>query len=123
MQNPTEARWLMFCPSCGHRHVVRTGKGLSCDGRSGIPVAEAVARSAADCLPPQRCEACACEAYETNYDVTIPDWTGGNPMTFRRVEATTPDEAQAKVVAWYNRRVGDHYCARLPAGTTVRRSA
>lgn len=53
------------------------------------------------------------------YDVRIPNWTEGKPMTFQKVEAASTEEAKQKIVDWHNRRAGYHYCDDLPSGTEI----
>ncbi len=54
------------------------------------------------------------------WDVKIPDWSEGKPLWIENVEADTPEEAKAKVVAWVNERAGYAYCTDLPEGSIVR---
>lgn len=53
------------------------------------------------------------------YNVTIPNWTEGCPLTLTNVDAENETGARAVVVAWVNRRAGFDYCTDLPAGTVV----
>jgi len=53
------------------------------------------------------------------FDVTIPQWSEGKPMTFKGIEADTAVEATAKTVNMVNQIAGYHYCDNLPVGTTV----
>ncbi len=52
------------------------------------------------------------------YEVTIPDWTEGLPLTVK-VNAESENEALQKVTDWVNKRAGYHYCDNLPLGTKV----
>lgn len=54
------------------------------------------------------------------YDVIIPGWSEGKPLTIPEIEADSPEDAVQQVVAWVNRRAGYSYCSSLPAGTKVR---
>lgn len=53
------------------------------------------------------------------YDVKIPGWTEGLPLTIT-VEAENESDAYQKAVDCVNKYAGYHYCDKLPIDTTVR---
>jgi hypothetical protein len=53
------------------------------------------------------------------FEVEIPCWSDGCPLTITGIEAMHDDHALEIVVDWVNRRAGYHYCNRLPPGTKV----
>lgn len=56
-----------------------------------------------------------------HYEVTIPGWHVGTPLTLEHVRAVSRRDATIQAVQWVNRYAGYHYCDELPAGSVARR--